>query len=432
MKIGIIGAGLTGLSAADTLSRAGVQCQVFEKDPSVGGLAGSFSVNGSRLERFYHHLFLSDREMIGVIERAGFRDALEWLPTSNSYYAGRSYRLSTPIDLLRFDRISFPDRIRLGMLYLRSLFLREWRPLEQVTARDWLVKVAGERVYRAVWEPLLRAKFGNHADEIAAVWMWNKLKLRGGSRGGGQQEMLGYVRGGFGQVLDAWYERLASHGVDFALGTPVSRVAIEQGRATGLVAGGARHDCDAILVTTAPQILGRIAPDLPEGYRRRLEQIEYMANVCLVLQLDRQVSDTYWLNIGEPTIPFTGFIEHTNMQPPDRYGGSHLIYLSRYLDYDDPHYEMSASALLEDYCPHLARMFPDFSREWVQNLWAWRARYAQPIIRRYHSASMLDSATPVPNMWLSCMAQVYPEDRGMNYAVLYGRQVAEQILASLR
>ncbi len=429
MKMAIVGAGLTGLSAADTLSRAGIECHVYEKDAAVGGLAGSFAVNGARLEKFYHHLFTSDHAIIGVIERVGLAEELEWLPTSNSYYAGRSYRLSTPLDLLKFDRISFPDRIRLGLLYLRSLFLREWEPLEEVTARDWLVKVAGERVYHAVWEPLLRAKFGPHADEIAAVWIWNKLKLRGGSRSGRQQEMLGYVRGGFGRVIDAWQERLVSQGVQFHLSTPVSRLVVEQGRVTGVVAEGGPFGCDAVLVTTAPQVLGEIAPDLPAAYRARLDQIEYMANVCLVLKVDRRISDTYWLNVGETEIPFTGYIEHTNMQPPERYGGAHLVYLSRYLDSDDPHYAMSKSALFEEYLPHLVRMFPGFSRDWVGDLWAWRARYAQPIIRRRYSSLRLDIDTPLPNLWLSCMAQVYPEDRGMNYAVQYGQLVADHMLS---
>ena len=135
-QIAIVGGGMTGLSAADVLSRAGVSCTVYEQAPVVGGLAGSFEVNGTYLEKFYHHLFTSDLSMVALIERLGLGDRLEWLPTTNSYYANRFYRLSTPLDLLRFTRISLFDRFRLGLLYLRTRFIHDWRPLEAITARS--------------------------------------------------------------------------------------------------------------------------------------------------------------------------------------------------------------------------------------------------------------------------------------------------------
>ena len=54
------------------------------------------------------------------------------------------------------------------------------------------------------------------------------------------------------------------------------------------------------------------------------------------MRLDRTLSDTYWLDVGDPTIPITGVIEHTNMQRPETYGGAHLVYISRYLAPNNP------------------------------------------------------------------------------------------------
>jgi len=429
-NIAIIGAGLTGLSAADALSAAGHVVTIYEEQPVAGGLAGSFEVNGARLEKFYHHLFTSDTAMVALIERLGLAERLQWQPSVTSYYANQIYRLSTPVDLLRFDRVSLADRLRLGILTLRTRTIRDWLPLEQITAKDWLVSMAGERVYEAVWEPLLRGKFGRYADEVAAVWMWNKLKLRGSSRGGKQEERLGYVRGGFGQVIEAWQAVLRQRGVRLLLGTPARRVHIDGGRVVGVEVDTGLAPCDEVLVTTAPAIFARLVPDLSADYAARLARIEYLANVCLVLQLDRSLSDTYWLNVGDPSIPFTGVIEHTNFQRPEEYGGAHLVYLSRYLDPEDPFYAMDAEALLEAYLPHLARMFRGFDRAWVQRAWAWRERYTQPVITRGYSALKPPYRTPVAGLWLSCMAQVYPEDRGMNYAVVGGQQVAQEMLAA--
>lgn len=427
--IAIIGGGITGLSAADTLSQAGHSVTVYEEEPTLGGLAGSFAVNGAQLERFYHHLFTSDLYMSALIERLGLGGRLEWLPTTNSYYAGRVYRLSTPLDLLRFTRVSLWDRLRLGIMTLRTHTVRDWHPLEELTAREWLVSMAGEHVYAAVWEPLLRGKFGRYADDISAVWIWNKLKLRGGSRGGKQEERLGYLRGGFGQVLTAWEAALRGAGVAFRLATPAREVRIAGGRATGVVDDAGFTPYDAVLATTAPTLLARLAPDLPAEYRQRLERIEYLANVCLVMEVDRALSDTYWLNVGDPSIPFTGVIEHTNMQRREDYGGARLVYLSRYLDAADPYYRMTADELLDAYLPHLAGMYPGFTRQWVPRVWAWRARYTQPVITRRYSALKPPYRTPAEGLWLGCMAQVYPEDRGMNYAVASGKDVAREMLA---
>jgi protoporphyrinogen oxidase len=280
-----------------------------------------------------------------------------------------------------------------------------------------------------VWKPMLRAKFGQYADRVAAVWIWNKLKLRGSSRGKGQEERLGYLRGGFGQAIDAWEADLRERGAVFRLNTPIQEVQIEHGATTGvLTADGEFRAYDRVLVTIAPELFLRIAPGLPQAYRDQLAQIDYLANVCLVLRLDRSLSDTYWLNIGDPSIPFTGVIEHTNMQRTETYGGAHLAYISRYLDADDPAYRMSAEELLASYLPHLQKMFRGFERSWVREAWAWRERYTQPVIGLHYSQLKPPFQTPVEGLWLSCMAQVYPQDRGMNYAIVYGRNAAEEML----
>ena len=429
MHVAIVGGGITGMSAANCLIERGIACTVYERDGAPGGLAGSFRVGDVYLEKFYHHLFTSDQDMVRIIEEVGLGSRLEWLPTSNSYYVDRFYRLSTPLDLLRFSHISLIDRLRMGLLYLRTMFLREWQPLEAITAHDWLTRMVGHRGYRAVWEPLLRSKFGSHADDIAAVWIWNKLKLRGSSRGSKQEERLGYVQGGFGQVLDAWEERLRARGVRFRLCAPVEEIPIDGDRALGVQVNRELVEHDAVIVTTAPPILAALAPALPADYRRDLNSIVHLANVCLVMQLDRQLSQTYWLNVGDPSIPFTGVIEHTNMQRPEIYGGAHLVYISRYVDPSDAVYAMSSEDILQQYLPHLQRMFPSFDQSWVQRLWAWRDRYTQPVIGLHYSHRKPSFATPIPNLWLSCMAQVYPEDRGMNYAVAYGQRVVDAMLA---
>lgn len=417
------------MSAAHELAKRGIPCTIFEKDEILGGLAGSFRVNGTYLEKFYHHLFNTDTAMVEIIRELGLGDQFVWNETNTGlYYAGRIYRLATPMDVLRFTPLNLIDRIRLGSLAILPRFVRDWHTLEHITAREWLIKLAGPRVFEIVWEPLLRSKFGRYHDQVAAVWLWNKLVLRGGSRGKGGAEILGYQRGGFGPVLEAWERHLRRHGVEIRLNTPVEEIRIENGKAVGVVAGGEFQPFDRVIVTTAPAILADLAPGLPADYQKQLRSILYVANACLVMKLKRPLSSTYWMNIADPTIPFVGLIEHTNMQRPDEYGGAHIAYLSRYMDVDDPYYRMSAEELFQAYLPSIRKIVPGFQADWVEQLWVWRDRWTQPVILKHYSAVRPALKTPIENLWLSCMASIYPQDRGMNYAVIYGRKVVEEML----
>lgn len=429
MRIAIVGGGLTGMSAAYELSKAGHTVTLYERDPVLGGLAGSFPVDGVFLEKFYHHLFTSDTAMVELIEDLGLGEDLVWNATVTSlYHKNRIFRLSTPMDVLRFSPLNPIDRIRLGMLAIIPRLVRDWRKLEEITAKDWLIKWAGQQVYEVAWEPLLRNKFGPYADQVAAVWFWNKLKLRGGSRGRSQEESLGYLVGGFGRAVDAFEARLRKLGVDIRLSSPVVRIAVQDGAVSEVVTAEGGESYDLVLVTTAPQVLMDIAPDLPRDYRQRLARIKYLANACLILKLNRPLSSTYWLNISDPNIPFVAVVEHTNMQRPEEYGGAHLAYLSRYMPADDPFYAMPAEELFQAYLPHLKTVFPGFSTDSVEDIYLWREKYTQPVVGLHYSQLRLPFQTPVERLWLCCMAQIYPEDRGMNYAVVYGKRVAAEIL----
>jgi protoporphyrinogen oxidase len=429
MRIAVVGGGLTGMTAATKLAEGGAQVVLYEADRNLGGVAGSFEVHGTKLEKFYHHIFTSDTAIAGLIERLGLGASLEWRPTTTSYYAETVYRLATPMDVIRFRPLPFVDRIRMGLLVFQARFVGDWRGLEAQTSREWLIAKAGQRVYDTVWGPMLRGKFGTYADEVSAVWIWNKLKLRGGSRGKAGQEVLGYLRGGFGLMIDALETRLLTLGVTIHKGSPVRAIEKTDGGFTVTAAeGAAAEQFDKVLVTTAPPLFAAMVPWMPESYLRQLHAIKYLANVCAVLELTQSLSDVYWLNISDNSVPFVGLVEHTNLQRPDMYGGAHLVYLTRYCTPDDAYYRMSDGELAAAYLPHLRRLFPQFRADWVKHVHVWRERYAQPLTAKHYSQLRPPFATPEQGLWLCSMPQIYPEDRGMNYAVEYGEKVAREIL----
>lgn len=430
----VVGGGFTGLAAAYQLASRGFGVTLLEREPVLGGLAAGFQVEGGEvLERFYHHWFTNDRHVMGLIRELGAEGDLILRNTSTAmYFANRRFRLSTPLDLLRFSALGLFDRLRLGALVLRARRIKDWRPLERATALEWLRQSAGAEVTRVVWEPLLRAKFGEYADEVSAVWIWNKLKLRGGSRGNNGAEVLAYFRGGFpalAQRLCTYIER--AHG---RVLTGVAALGFEsaEGRVRGVQTAQGLVNADAVIVTTALPIFADLAAgQLPSDYLQRLRQVRYLANLCLVLEMKRSLSDTYWLNVNDPGFPFVGIVEHTNFEPRKSYGGRHIAYLSRYLPETDPVYGMEADGMLEYCLPHVQRMFPAFRRDWVTKHHCWRARYAQPVVTRGYSSLVPARETPLGGLYLASMAQIYPEDRGTNYAVREGRQTADLVMSRL-
>ena len=85
MKVGVIGGGVGGLGAAHYLAERGHQVALYERAPFLGGLASTFDVGGGRLERFYHHLFLSDITIIGLLNELGLGDRLIWEDSKTAF-----------------------------------------------------------------------------------------------------------------------------------------------------------------------------------------------------------------------------------------------------------------------------------------------------------------------------------------------------------
>ena len=437
----IIGGGYTGLIASYELSKKGKKVTIIEKEKELGGLARAFDVGaGVQLERFYHHWFTNDKYIIDLIEENGLSNNIIWNETNTGmYFSNNFYKLSSPLDLLKFTALSFIDRIRLGLLTINARYIANWKPLEKFTAEEWLIKKAGKRVYEVVWEPLLKGKFGIYKSQVSAVWIWNKLKLRGGSRDKKGGESLAYYKGGFAALTDALTKVIISQGVNIVKETAVSSILHKNNRVTGIVVNnGESIKCNRIISTLALPLLTEIYNNSNfisnsniEKYRKKISNIEYIGNICLVLILNRSLSDTYWSNVNDAGFPFVALIEHTNFEPTETYNGKHIVYLSKYLPVTDSLYAMSRDELLEFSLPYIKRMFKDFKSEWLTDVYLWKEPYSQPIVTCDYSEKIPSYRSPVKGLYVSCMAQIYPEDRGTNYAVMHAKKISNLILNEL-
>lgn len=425
----IIGGGFTGLTAALELQKQGIKPIVIEMDDQPGGLAGSFDVNGVHLEKFYHHWFKSDEHVHDLVDDLGKTGEIIYRQTkTGSYYANSLFRLSSPLDLLSYTPLSFIGRIRLGLLVFQAKAVKDWRKIEHLKAVDWLKSKCGQEVYEMVWKPLLAGKFGKFADEIGAVWMWNKLALRGGSRDKSGKEVLAYYKGGFAALSRAMMDQVVAQGGEVHLGRSVRSIETSEGKLSAIITDNGRIETSTALATIPQPIFANIVEEhVDQTYVDQLRKIDYLGNVCMVLEMDRSLSDTYWINVADPEFPFVGVIEHTNFEPPETYGGKHIVYLSKYLPTDTDMYNYNEQEMLDFALPHLQRMFPQLERDWVVNAHLFKSEYTQPIVRPNYSKLIPDAKTPIDGLWLSSMAQIYPEDRGTNYAVREGKIVGAKI-----
>ncbi len=366
---------------------------------------------------------------------------------------GKIWNVVSPTDLLRLGTLPFVDRLRLGLVLYYLTFIQAKRnrlaDYEQVTAATWLKKYAGQRAWDKQLGPLFSGKFGKEAENIPLEWFWYKAVLRLGSRKGLTKEVLGYPRGSYQVLIDALADAIRKQGGKIYLSATVQRVVTENGVACGLefaddaASQAARRDLERSaalkggttgaamfdrIICTAPSFAAlKIISGLPADYVAKMNAAKYMAAVLLILKIKQQMSRIYWLNIADRTIPFVATIEHTNFIAPEVYNGKRVMYVSNYLDPSSPYFQMSRDELFKAYLPHLQKINPNFSPDWVEEMWHFKEAAAQPIVPLNYSEQIPEYRTPLRNLYLANTTQIYPEDRGTNYSVRLGQIIAKMV-----
>ncbi|MFN2285644.1 MAG: NAD(P)/FAD-dependent oxidoreductase [Anaerolineae bacterium] len=458
LNIGIIGAGVTGLSAAYDLLKAGHRVTVYEARPYAGGLAAGFKDEAWEwpLERFYHHIFAGDKDIIGLVDEIGIGDRLFFpSPVTSIYKDGRLYPINKPmfgpwleklplgtqlanlgdlaataLRVLAFKPIPLLARFRVGLMTAYIRYGLRWQSLEQVTAHEWLSRAVGAKAYEAFWQPLLEGKFGEYYQQVNMAWFWARIVAR--------SPKLGYFVGGFQGFIDALADKVRVLGGDVRLNTHVRGIHPQaDARAdTGQIRLELRDEAplhDRVLATCSPRMLRELTrladqpTELPASYTAGLDKLKSMGAVVMVMALKQPVTpEHYWINIPKREgFPFLAFVEHTNYIDKQHYGGDNLIYCGDYLSPGHPYFDMEPEALLETFVPAIQRLNPAFDRSWIRKYWKFSEIYAQPVPFLNHSQNIPPIQTPISNLYMANMSQVYPWDRGTNYAVEIGRRAAK-------
>lgn len=429
-EIAIIGAGIGGMAAAYDLVPAGNSVTIFEASSQPGGLASGFKEPhwDWSVEHFYHHWFASDRHMLGLIDELGWREKVIFpRPYTVMYHQGKFYPFDSIPAALLYPGLGWGvNKIRFGLVGLFLKLSNNWKALEQVTVDAWMRKWAGNQVYEMMWQPLMNGKFGQqYAAQVNMAWMWARLKAR--------TTRLGTYQGGFQAFSDQFAARLEEMGVRIHYSSRINRISRLSDGKLSLESEQEDKSFDQVLATTSPGLLSKLAPDLPENYLQGLLSLKHMGAVVMVLALKQQLSTEgyYWYNIPKAAgFPFLALVEHTNFLSPEYFGGDHIVYMGDYLETGHEYFSLSQDELLQRFLPSLPRINPQFQPNWVRKSWLFRTQYAQPVPLLNHSKNIPSIQTPIPGLYFASMSQVYPWDRGTNYAVEIGRQAAGLMLQS--
>jgi protoporphyrinogen oxidase len=389
---------------------------LFDRN-GLGGLANGFHVLKGKnffLDKYYHHIFKSDLEIIESIQTAGLGADLSWRESRSAIFSnGALWSISKPHNLLTFSPLGNIWQRTLMTCNLLSLKLTPgWEHLDGVRCREFFERRLNLAGYRNLWKPLLQQKFGEHFDNIPASFLWGRIYPRSRSREKGK-ESLGYLKGGFQRLFLAWSKELLARGAkmytnnplnEIAPGTPVTVTSQSQGVET----------FDKLIWTAPLDRLSAAMREIPSDIRQKINSIKYIAVKCLVLVMKKRLGDYYWVNNIDPDVSFGAAIEHTNLVPPQWYGNNHVLYVVNYHEQASPTGEMGIKETIEEHLPSLKKAYPSFSRDNILRAYLFKDKHASPLYDLHYAGRIPPYSGWIENVDLCGMAQVYPGDRNMN------------------
>lgn len=460
-KIAVIGGGFTGLTAAYRLALKGHKVTIYERGAELGGLASGFKIQGTSLEKTYHHIFKTDVDILNLIKELGLENVLEWHESSIAiYYDSNLYPFRSPVDLMKFKPLSFFNRVRAGLVVFYLQKDKNWRKFIDISAYNWMKKWAGEQVTKVLWEPLLRGKFDKFYDQVSMAWLWARIHVRANSRESVSDERLGYFKGGFQVIIDALVKKLKELDVEIHCNCEIEKF---NASPIGITIKKESKEkpafipFDKVIATVPSEVFARlvegnkdkekindgaaamnikkeinVVPAAPtakhfQTYLDKLNSINYLGAIVAVFSTSQNLSKYYWHNINDLNAPFLAFIQHTNLIPKDRYDGKHIYYIGAYLPHDHKYFIMTDSELLNLWFDYLKKIFPDFNQDIIIDKVIFKLKNAQHIVDLNYESKIPEYRTPFDNIYLANFSQIFPEDRGTNFAVREGNKIAELV-----
>jgi len=427
MKIGIVGAGLTGLSAAYKLSKSGHDVTIFEAEEKPGGLAVGFYKKDWRwpLEKYYHHFFTNDKFILQLAKEINHKIIIK-KPKTSTLINNNISQLNSPIALMKFPFLTFTEKLRMGISLALLRYNPIWQLFDKFKAIEILPKIMGKKGFGLIWKPLFEAKFRNYTDDVSLAWFWARIRKRTSS--------LAYPEGGFLLFTENLCQKIRDNGGKIYFNSRVikinstKKVALKTLNEDGKTSA---FEFDKIIVTLPSFIFLKIAHGLPLTYIKKLESLKSLGSTSLLLRLKKTFLEdgTYWLNVCDEKSPLMAVVEHTNFMDKSNYNDEHLVYIGHYLPKTHPYFSIKGDELLEKFDPYLKKINKNYRKDLI-GMEFFKTPFAQPIMSIGYGKKIPPFKTPLKNVYLANIEQVFPWDRGTNYAIGLGQKIAKIVQSS--
>jgi protoporphyrinogen oxidase len=415
----IVGGGLLGMTLAYRLSQQGQRVTLFEKAPELGGLASPWQLGDIVWDRHYHVTLLSDFCWRKILAELGLDEQMQWVTAKTGVYAnGQLYSVSNAIEFLQFPPLRLLDKIRLGVNILYGARIRHWQRLETIPVETWLRQWSGDRTFERFWKPLLRSKLGDDYHQASAAFIWTIIaRLYAARRNGLDQDLFGYLPGGYARILDRFQQALVDQGIELRLGQSVSQVASGPTGPTLQLPDQPPQTFDQIIVTTPAPLAAKLCPDLSADERDRLLQVQYQGIVCASALLRQPLAPYYVTNITDEGVPFTGVIDMSNIVPPEQLGGYYLVYLPKYCAAHSPEFSESDAEIQQRFLGSLKQLYPHFSSDHLACFQVSRVPYVFAIPTLNYSKQLPPISTSLPGIHILNAAHIVNGTLNVNETV---------------
>ncbi|MBU1625837.1 FAD-dependent oxidoreductase [bacterium] len=430
MDVGIIGAGALGLGTSFYLSKKGIKSTLFESSIFLGGLGAAFQIEGTFIEKYHHFVCAGDKTIQEIAREPEVSTEILWNDCEMGYYADKElYPFTSPIDLLRFKPLNPIDRIRFGMALLFLKKHKDWKELEKISARKWLIKWTGSHAFEKIWGHLFSSKFQGDEDNIPLSWLHARISRRSASRGKkGNKECFGYVKGSMSRIFNSIAEILKKNGSEILLDTPVTKI-MSHDKGFDVISNGNTYTFKTIVSTLPIPLFSKITPELPDSFKRDIARIRYQSIKNVIFILKKPFSRFFWINISDRKVPFPGIIEMTNLIPRENFASKSMIFLPNYLVKSNSLFNLKDEDLHKRYISALIDIKGDndFKEENILERYTFCDEYADPYYTLNYSSIMPKYETPLKGLFLFNTSQIYPTTRNVNSSLEMGEVAADHV-----
>lgn len=354
-----------GLTLAYHLSQQGVQVELFEAAPQLGGLSTWFDYGPFVWDKYYHVILRSDHDLIALIKDVGLEDKLVWKPTKTGFYwRGRFLSMSNHWEFITFPVLNLFSKARLAFGILYSQTIKDVSVLEGISAPNWLKKVFGKNVYHSIWEPLLESKFGVLKEEVPASVICSTLNRYYSTRSKGDgQEWMGHLHGvGYKTLIETLQRKIMEKGGKLHSGSPILSLEQNENKQCLLNHAQGQQAFDYVINTMPSVNLKKIAPQL-KGIYTSAAPPEFLGVIRHAIVLKKNMTPYYVTNLIDREFSFTGIISVSALTFPDELKGNYLMMLPRYDVPSSPWFEKSDQEIESIFFNQLRSIWPDIDQQ---------------------------------------------------------------------